>query len=69
MVKVSCKLFIEKLQNEAELRKRVLIRKLLKDNIKKGIVVADEEYERLNIIDKLPNHMIRLQLKVTDDDA
>ena len=65
MVKVVCKLSVDKLRCETELRKRVLLKGILKKNIALGIVPAHEEEERWENITKTPNHVIRLQLNVT----
>ena len=67
MVKVSCVISVDKLRYEAELRKRVLIKGILKNNIMKGIVPAHEEDERWSSINKMPNHVIRLRLKVAHE--
>ena len=65
MVKITCELSVDKLRCETELRKRVLIKSILKNNIEKGIVPAHEEKERW---DKIPNHVIRLRLNVMSGD-
>ena len=68
MVKVFCKLSVDRLRYETELRKRVLLKGILKKNIEQGVVPEDEEEERWDKITKTPNHVIRLQLKVTSAD-
>lgn len=68
MGKISCELSVDKLRYETELRKRVLIKRILKKNIEKGIVPAHEEKERWDNIKKIPNHVIRLRLNVMSGD-
>ena len=68
MVKISCELSVDKLRYGTELRKRVLIKSILKKNIEKGDVPAHEEKERWDKINKIPNHVIRLRLKVISGD-
>ena len=59
---------VDKLWYETELRKRILIKGMIKGILKKNIslgVVPEHEEERWEKITKSPNHVIRMQLKVT----
>ena len=67
MVKLSCVLSINTVAYEAERRKRVLIKGILKQNIEQGLIPAHEERQRWEKINNIPNHVIRVHLKVMSD--